>query len=146
VRLLEDALSKDLGVTQTVRRTTKIAALVQPGLAPDPDEHERIVTAAARSLTAWGTAPTPRPWTPPAPSILLRSTRDLSQRAIYPHDLHEGTPGFHIESCLGTSALVRLRDHDDPVHYVVDLNALKGRAVVLGDFTSPPTTTQPALF
>ncbi|MGH3943415.1 MAG: hypothetical protein ACRDTG_33305 [Pseudonocardiaceae bacterium] len=65
---------------------------------------------------------------------------------VYPHDLREGEHGSHIESCAGTQILARLSTGTEAIRYVLDLNALNGRRIVLGDFHSPETTFQAALF
>ena len=99
VRELEDTLSRELGIAQTVRGTAKTAALA----APDPSRaraaHERIVDSALAVLRAGhrhrsGMAP-------PAESLALRSP-EPGRRAAYPHDLREGEHGFRVESCSGS--------------------------------------------
>ncbi|MGH3905220.1 MAG: hypothetical protein ACRDTE_13675 [Pseudonocardiaceae bacterium] len=57
-----------------------------------------------------------------------------------------GEYGFHVESCAGTQILARLSAGPEAARYVLDLNVLTGRRIVLGDFQSPETTFQAALF
>ncbi|HEY6797696.1 MAG TPA: DUF2797 domain-containing protein [Kineosporiaceae bacterium] len=146
VRLLEDALSTDLGIAQTVRRTVKIDALARSDRTPRPGEHEQVVSRALDLLTGWDIATDPRPWIPPPSAAALTAPETHRQRAIYPHDVRHATHGLHIDACLGSCVLARLLDHDDSGHYVVDLALLKGRAIALGAYTSPPTPTQDLLF
>jgi hypothetical protein len=146
VRHLEDALSRELGLAQTVRRGTKIAALTEPGRIPTVVEHMNVVAKAVAALTDWGTVCNPHEWAPPTESLALMPPQPVQDRVIYPHDLRQGTHGFHIESCLGSTVLACLTANSDPTKYIVDLSVMKGRRVLTGDFTSPLTTSQSMLF
>lgn len=146
VRHLEDAVSRELGMPQAARGTAKITGL----LSPDPGRirmlHERAVQDAAAVLAASGIRTIREEWAPPPPGAALLSPQPAGERATYPHDLRQGQHGFRIESCAGTVVLVRLSDDPEAVRYVIDLNVLKGRRVVFGDFSSPPATIQALLF
>lgn len=100
---------------------------------------------ARRWRSESGTAPTEESWTPPPEADALL-TPQLQQRVVYPHDLREGEHGLRIESCAGSQALARISSDSDAVRYVVDLNAVKGRRIIAGQFTSPETAFQAALF
>jgi Protein of unknown function (DUF2797) len=146
VRDLEDALSRELGITQTARRAAKLAALVRPDIDSAQRAHDSITGRAVAALTRWGIPTARQQWPPPAEALALLSPQRHGQRAAYPHELREGEHGFRAESCLGASALVRLTAGTEPERYIADLGALKGFRVVLGDFSSPPAVTQAALF
>jgi hypothetical protein len=144
VRLLEDTLSREAGLAQSVHGAAKLAALTDPDPRQARAAHEAAVGRALAALTALGLSPEPEEWTPPACGAELRAPRQ-GERLAYPHDLREGEHGFQVESCSGSHALVRLTPDDD-VRYVLDLNALKGRRVLIGSYTSPAMPLQGSLF
>jgi hypothetical protein len=146
VRRLEDALTRELGLAQTVHRTAKVAALAEPDPGRAHAEHERVVASATTALAALGVTASRQEWSPPPEGLALRSPDQRRGRAVYPHDLRAGEHGFRIESCSGTQVLARVSADAEDVRYVVDLNTLKGRRVVFGDYTSPATTFQESLF
>ena len=139
-RVLEDTLSRDAGLAQAVRGPAKLAALTDPDPRQAHAAHAAAVGRALSALTALGLSPEPEEWTPPACGAELRAPRQ-GERLAYPHDLREGEHGFQVESCSGRHALVRLTPDDD-VRYVLDLNALKGRRVLIGSYTSPAMPLQ----
>jgi hypothetical protein len=143
-RVLEDTLSRDAGLAQAVRGPAKLAALTDPDPRQARGAHAAAVGRALAALTALGLSPEPEEWTPSACGAELRSPRQ-GERLAYPHDLREGEHGFQVESCSGSHALVRLTPDDD-VRYVLDLNALKGRRVLIGSYTSPTMPLQGSLF
>jgi hypothetical protein len=134
VRVLEDTLSREAGLAQAVRGPAKLAALTDPDPRQARAAHEAAVGRALAALTALGLSPEPEEWTPPACGAELRSPRQ-GERLAYPHDLREGEHGFQVVSSSGSHALVRLAPDD--ARYVLDLNALKGRRVLIGSYTSP---------
>ena len=144
VRVLEDALSRDAGLAQAVRGPAKLVGLTDPDPRQALAAHEAAVGRALAALTALGLSPEPEEWTPPACGAELRSPRQ-GERLAYPHDLREGEHGFQVVSCSGSHALVRLAPDDD-ARYVLDLNALKGRRVLIGSYTSPAMPLQGSLF
>jgi hypothetical protein len=144
VRLLEDTLSREAGLAQAVRGAAKLAALTDPDPRKARAAHKAAVGRALAALTALRLSPEPEEWTPPACGAELRAPRQ-GERLAYPHDLREGEHGFQVESCSGSHALVRLTPDDD-VRYVLDLNALKGRRVLIGCYTSPAMPLQGSLF
>ena len=144
VRVLEDTLSRDAGLPQSVRGPAKLAALTDPDPRQARTAHDAAVGRALAALTALGLNPEPEEWTPPACGAELCSPRQ-GERLAYPHDLREGEHGYQVESCSGSHALVRLAPDDD-ARYVLDLNALKGRRVLIGSYTSPAKPLQGSLF
>ncbi|WP_326681661.1 DUF2797 domain-containing protein [Streptomyces sp. NBC_01237] len=144
VRFVEDALTRRLDLTQTVRATAKLQGLARlSDTAPAHDAHARHVRRAAEVLTELGIPVDLQPWTPPEQSRLASTPG--ADRLLYPHDLREGEHGLRVHSVAGSQALVTLSG--DSLHYLLDLSALKGRRITLGaHFRSPPATVQPALF
>jgi hypothetical protein len=143
-RVLEDTLSRDAGLAQAVRGPAKLAALTDPDPRQARAAHDAAVGRALAALATLGLSPQPEERTPPACGTELRS-QCQGERLAYPHDLREGEHGFQVESCSGSHALVRLTPDDD-VRYVLDLNALKGRRVLIGSYTSPAMPLQGSLF
>jgi len=144
VRHLEDALTRDLRMPQTVRATTKLTALAKlTDLSVAGAIHDQHVARAADAHAATNTSATLETWAPPAEGDRLRVAGPV--RVLYPHDLREGEHGFTVVSCVGTQVLAAL-DGDDEVDYVLDLGALKGRRITLGPFSSPAAAVQNSLF
>lgn len=144
VRALEDSVSRDAGLAQAVRGPAKLAALTDPDPRQARVAHGTAVGRALAALTALGVTPETEEWAPPACGAELRSPRQ-GERLAYPHDLRGGEHGFQVDSCSGSHALVRLAPGDD-VRYVLDLNALKGRRVLIGSYASPAKPLQASLF
>lgn len=145
VRFLEDALTRRLGLTQTVRAAAKLTALAElRDLAPARAAHQQHLGRTAESLTDLNIPAVLEPWTPPGEGDLLR-TPGIG-RVLYPHDPRAGEHGLTVLSCLGSQVLASL-DGDGELPYLLDLGALKGRRIALGaQFSSPPAAVQSALF
>ncbi|MFB4285564.1 hypothetical protein ACBJ59_60630 [Nonomuraea sp. MTCD27] len=146
VRHLEDALARELGLPQAIRATAKLAALVAFDPGHVDDAHQKAVDQAITALAARGVASEREAWIPTADSHALHDPRRSSDRALYPHDLRTGEHGFSVEACSGPYTLAQLSARDDDMLYVLDLNALKGHRVLIGNYTSPRTTVQGSLF
>jgi hypothetical protein len=144
VRYLEDAITRNLQIPQTVRATTKLKALANlTDLADATATHDRHVARAADALAATDTAVTLEKWTPPSDGDRIRVANGV--RMLYPHDLRENEHGFTVISCIGTQVLAVLGGEDD-VNYVLDLGVPKGRRVTVGSFASPAAAIQSSLF
>jgi hypothetical protein len=144
VRHLEDALSRDLEIPQTVRAATKLKALAHlTDLFAATATHDRHVARAVDALAAANTSVMLEKWTPPAEGDRLRVA--CGGRVLYPHDLREGEHGCTVVSCIGTQVLAALGDEDE-TDYVLDLGTLKGHRITLGPFTSPTAAVQNSLF
>lgn len=85
-------------------------------------------------------------WTPPPAYMAFLDARSRTDWLAYPHELDAGEHGLYVEGCAGPAALVRTREDENALYYVVDLGALKGRRVVAGDHCSPDAAAQTALF
>lgn len=126
VRFLEDALTRHLGLTQTVRAAAKLTALAElRDLAPADAAYQQHLDRATEALNGMNVPATPEPWTPPGEGDLLR-TPDAG-RALYPHDPRSGEHGLTVLSCLGSQILAVLGGDGEQLPYVLDLGALKGR-------------------
>jgi hypothetical protein len=144
VRHLEDALTRDLRMPQTVRAATKLKALANlTDLSAAGATHDHHVARAAEALADMNLSSVPEKWAPPAEGDRLRVTGGV--RVLYPHDLREGEHGFTIVSCIGTQVLAS-PGGDDQVGHVLDLGVLKGRRITLGPFASPTAAVQSSLF
>lgn len=147
VRHLEDAVTRQLGVTQTVRGAAKLAALADLSTLDEAQAaHERTVQRAAELLASLGVDPVLEAWHAPSEGDRLRTRRREGERALYPHDLRKGEHGFTVKSCIGSQVLACLTGPDDSMRYVLDLAVLKGRRLVFGDFSSPEAVVQASLF
>ncbi|MET9879160.1 DUF2797 domain-containing protein [Actinacidiphila glaucinigra] len=145
VRFLEDALTRRLGLTQTVRAAAKLTALAElHDLALARDAHQQHRDRATQVLSDLNIPAVLDPWTPPGDGNLLRAPE--TGRVLYPHDPREGEHGLTVLSCIGSHVLASL-DGDSDLPYLLDLGALKGRRITLGSqFSSPPAAVQSALF
>jgi hypothetical protein len=146
VRHLEDTVSRKLGMPQAARGTAKVTGLISPDPSRIRALHEHAVQNAVAVLAGSGIRSIREEWAPPLQGAALLSPQPAGVWAAYPYDLRQGEHGFRIESCAGTVVLARLSDDPEAVRYVIDLNVLKGRRVVFGDFSSPPAMTQAPLF
>ncbi|MET8590511.1 MULTISPECIES: DUF2797 domain-containing protein [unclassified Streptomyces] len=146
VRFLEDALTRRLNLTQTVRAAAKLTALAElRDLAPARAAHQQNLDRAAEALSGLNVPATPEPWTPPGEGELLRTPG--TGRVLYAHDPRSGEHGLTVLSCLGSQVLASLDGDGEQLPYLLDLGALKGRRIVLGaQFSSPPAAVQSALF
>ncbi|MFD0371108.1 DUF2797 domain-containing protein [Streptomyces sp. NPDC127114] len=144
VRFVEDALTRCLGLTQTVRAAAKLKAMAAlRDLAPARSAHQQHLDRAVETLASMNVPTALEPWTPPSEGDLLRAPD--TERAVYPHDVREGEHGLTVLACLGSQILAAL-DGDD-LTYLLDLGNLKGHRITISpEFTSPPAVVQSALF
>ncbi|MEU7068317.1 DUF2797 domain-containing protein [Streptomyces sp. NPDC046161] len=144
VRHLEDALTRRLDMTQTVRAAAKLRALADlRDLDTVRASHDKNVARAAEALTDLHVPAVLEEWTPPDEGEQLRTGN--AERVLYPHDLREGAHGFTPRACIGTQVLAVLESNDE-AGYLLDLGTLKGRRILLGPFTSPGMAVQASLF
>lgn len=143
VRDWEDRVSRDAGVGQVVRPAAKAAGLAGP---VDLHELERIhhagVDRVGEALAAVpGAAPFAEPWPNPRDPATLEG----GVRHPYPETLDHGAHGFTVRSWWGPVALVEL-DGDPDALWSVDVSALVGHRVTLGDHATPVPQIQDSLF
>lgn len=145
VRILEDLVSAEAGLTQQVRSAAKEEALVQPLPVPRVDAINARHAAAVRTLLAGvaveGFSIVEEQWVRPAQAAGLCAS---TARHAYPHALDDGRHGFGIAALSGTNALARLDGTD--AAFVVNLGRLAARTIVLGDFASDVPAVQESLF
>ena len=145
VRILEDMVSAEAGLTQQIRSAAKEGALAQPLAPAELDAINAGLAAAVRTLLAGaaveGFTIVEEQWVRPGQAAgLCEST----PRHAYPHPLDGGRHGFGIAALSGTNALARLDGTD--AAFVVNLGRLAARTIVLGDFASEVPAVQESLF
>ncbi|MUK02411.1 DUF2797 domain-containing protein [Vibrio cholerae] len=146
VRVVEDEVTRSVGLPQAVRSGTKAASLCTP-LAPARLERVNDGFAlAARGLLAGGIGidgyeVVHEEFDPPPSWASVLGQRGLQP---YPEPLGHGRHGFTIREVLGPSALVSIDGSD--LLFVADLAQLKGRRLRFGTFSTPVPAVQEALF
>ncbi|MGN2639285.1 DUF2797 domain-containing protein [Nocardia takedensis] len=142
-RVYEDMVSDSSGIVQTKRRRAKLTALTRPRPASEIEQaHAQAVREASDLLRATEAVLPLEPWIPPAEHRGLTEGRDAIDE--YPHPLTAGDHRLTVVAMVGSAALVRVNDEDDP--FVADLGMLKGRRVIPGPVRSPAISTQLGLF
>ncbi|UKA65754.1 DUF2797 domain-containing protein [Arthrobacter sp. FW306-05-C] len=150
VRILEDLVTADVGLTQQVRSSAKAEALLQPLPATALDAVNARAARDVRALLARtavdGFEPVDEQWSRPAHADALNGDAIFGNkpRHAYPHALEAGQHGFGIAALSGANALARLDGSD--ADFVVNLSQLAARTIVLGDFVSEVPAVQEALF
>jgi hypothetical protein len=145
-RILEDTLTRHLGITQTIRAAAKLKALRDLTDLPAAEHaHNQAVGHATETLAELGTATAVEAWTPPREGDRLRNPGRA--RALYPNDISEAESehGFTPHSCIGSQILAML-DNDEDLGYLLDLGTLKGHRITLGDAFTSPAAVQASLF
>ncbi|TQJ33395.1 DUF2797 domain-containing protein [Arthrobacter sp. SLBN-122] len=145
VRILEDLVTAEVGLTQQVRSAAKADALLQPLPAADLLATNARAAAEVRALLARtavdGFETVAEQWVRPAQADALHGP---GQRHPYPHALDQGQHGFRITALSGANVLARL-DGTDAV-FVVNLSQLAARTITLGDYASEVPAVQESLF
>ncbi|MHA7279267.1 DUF2797 domain-containing protein [Arthrobacter sp. MDT2-2] len=146
VRILEDEVTRTVGLQQAVRSGAKAASLCAPLPFARLESINDGFALAARGLLEGGIGidgfevvyeefdP------PPSWSAVL----GLSGLQPYPQPLGSGRHGFTIRELIGPSALVSIDGAD--LVFVADLAQLKGRRLRFGHFSTPVPAVQEALF
>lgn len=145
VRILEDAVSSGLNLTQRIRATAKSAALLAPRPASELSavnaQHAGAVRDLLESVDLAGFRIVHQEWERPG---LAAAVSGDGTRYAYPQPLDSGTHGLQLVSLLGSCALVRLDGSD--ADFLVDLGQLKARIITLGSFSSEAPILQERLF
>ncbi|MCQ9166109.1 DUF2797 domain-containing protein [Arthrobacter sp. STN4] len=145
VRVLEDAVSAGLGLTQFVRGTAKFAALLQP--RPGAELEAANAAAAGTVRDFLGTAgvdgfePVSEQW---ERSAFADAVARPGQRIAYPLPLASGEHGVRLNAMVGSYALVSVDDTETV--FLADLAALKGRKIDFGNYTTDVPAFQESLF
>lgn len=145
VRHLEDAVSTNLPPTQFVRGAAKFAALLQPRPPLHLEQTNKAMADVVRQYVAGlaleGFEPVDEQW---VRSDISETVAVPSRRTAYPQSLDSGQHGMLLDSMLGPTALATLDNVDG--EFLVDLGALKGRKIRLGDFQTDIPALQESLF
>ena len=146
VRVLEDEVTRAVGLQQAVRSGAKAASLLEP-LAHARLEHINDGFAlAARGLLGSGLdidgfEVVHEEFRPPSSWAAVLGRTGLQP---YPGSLADGRHGFTVVEVLGPSMVVMIDGSD--VRFVADLAQLRGRRLRLGDFRTTVPAVQEALF
>lgn len=150
VRLLEDMVTREVGLAQQVRSAAKAEALAGPLPAAALDGINERHAAAVRTLlsraavdgfSAEGFSIVDELWVRPAQAAGLCAP---TARHAYPHPLEQGRHGFEVTALSGSNALASLAGTD--AAFVVNLGRMAARTIVLGDFASEVPAVQEPLF
>ena len=145
VRILEDLVTAEAGLTQQVRSAAKAEALLQPLPADRLDAINARTADEVRTLLARtavdGFETVEEQWVRPARAEDLYGG---APRHAYPHPLDQGRHGFGIAALSGANALARLDGAD--AAFVANLSTLTARTIVLVDYASAVPAVQEALF
>lgn len=142
VRQLEDVITAELGLPQSVTITRKLGGLAQPRT----DEwlngvlmrHAESVRALVRGVDA-DVTPADEPWRNPA---IDSGSWPVVHR--YPHSLGAGSHEIEAIGAVGSAIAFRRSASDDV--FVADLRQLFGLPLLLGDAEPAPVTVQDSLF
>ena len=150
-RFAEDTVTARLNLRQTKRRSAKVAALA--GMLPHTEIEERHAetVAAVLNLLRDVSARVPlellsKKWLPPPAFSVFLDSEPRTDWVAYPHALSVGEHGFYVRGCAGPAALARTSRDNDAPWFVVDVGALKGRRVIVGNYASAEAMVQTALF
>jgi len=145
VRILEDAVSKELGLTQFVRGSAKFAALLSPRPEAQLQAGNQAGAAVVRdfldTLTVDGFSTVTEPW---ERSPYANAVAGAGQRIAYPQPLDSGGHGMRLDSVIGGYALVAVDNTETA--FLADLAALKGHRIALGAYTTDVPALQESLF
>lgn len=145
VRHLEDAVSTNLPPTQFVRGAAKFAALLHPRPPLHLEQTNKAMADVVRGYVAGlaleGFDTAQEQW---QRSAFSEGAAVPSRRTAYPQPLDSGRHGFRIDSLLGATALAGLDGVEGA--FLVDLGALKGRKITLGDYETEVPALQESLF
>lgn len=143
VRVLEDAVTRHVGLPQAVRSAAKTAALARPLPAARLEAINAEFASSVRGMLGDGIAlegfrTVEEQWQPPAswPPVLA------SGASVYPLSVESGPHGGIISAVLGSTALLELPEGN----FLLDLALLRGRRLDVGEFRSPPIAVQQELF
>jgi hypothetical protein len=152
VRVLEDIVTRDLGLVQQVRSAAKVAGLVEPRAAVELSsvnrQHAGRVRELLGGLAMSGYAVVEEEWERPALADILCTAR-TGLRHPYPATFDGGGHGLRVRSLSGAIALAGLPDasgNDIEGSFVADLGALKGRKIEFAPHTTEVPALQDSLF
>lgn len=145
VRVLEDLVTQEAGLTQQVRSAAKADALTAPRPDGELDSINRRHASTVRALLGQTAVVdfelVDESWVRPAQAAMLCGA---GERHAYPQPLDAGQHGLRIAALCGANALATLDGSD--ARFVVNLGQLAGSVIQLGDFTSEVPAVQEPLF
>ncbi len=142
VRHLEDLITDQVGLPQSVGVSRKLSGLTSPmpneaigdKLAEATTEAERLIGLADPSLPSGG-----EPWAFPD-----RDEAVWQKLFPYPNDLAQGAHEFTIQGLCGRLASAQRSNGGD--RFALDLGRLYGRTLHLGSFPTEEVAVQDSLF
>ena len=152
IRILEDTLTRELGIGQQVRAQAKVRGLIEShitdaalrALTSNTAAHARKLMAELPDAGATTFAAVHEDWQPPLLAAGLIAGWKANALQSYPAEPTGGEHGFVVESVLGQILGVRLGAETDT--FVFDATKLKGRKLRLGNHTTDVPAIQTALF
>ncbi len=153
VRILEDMVTRELGLVQQIRSASKAAGLVEPRadveLLALNRQHAGRVRELLGGLAMTGYSVVEEEWDRPALADRLCDAADDGRRHPYPVAFDAGGHGLRVHALSGAIALAGLPD-DSGVEvegsFVADLGALKGRKIEFGPYLTEIPALQDSLF
>ncbi|WP_346347147.1 DUF2797 domain-containing protein [Arthrobacter sp. StoSoilB5] len=154
VRVLEDLVTRELGLVQQVRSAAKAASLVEPRpgveLVATNRRHAAQVRELLGGLAMTGFALVEEEWERPVLADQLCTARaEGGLRHPYPATFDGGGHGLRVRSLSGAIALAGLPDvsgNEVQGSFVADLGALKGRKIEFGPHVTEIPALQDSLF
>lgn len=152
IRILEDTVTRELGIAQQVRAQAKVRGLLESHTtAKALSELTATKAATVRKLIAELPDASETTFTrvdedfqPPVLASGLIAGWNTNSLQSYPAELTTGEHGFVVESVLGQTLGVQLGTETDT--FVLDATKLKGRKLRLGKYTTDAPAIQAALF
>ncbi|MET3901656.1 DUF2797 domain-containing protein [Paenarthrobacter sp. 4246] len=153
VRILEDMVTRELGLVQQVRSASKVAGLVEPRAGVEilalNRQHAGRVRDLLGGLAMTGYSVVEEEWDRPALADRLCDAADEGRRHPYPATFDAGGHGLRVHSLSGAIALAGLPDASGAEvegSFVADLGTLKGRKIEFGPHLTAIPALQDSLF
>lgn len=143
VRDLEDRVTAEVGLQQSVNISRKLAGLVRPvdddALVSRLERHGQQVSKLIERMSDSRIQPSHEMWHNP-----VSAEQALQKPLRYPLKLRSGSHDLEVVAAVGRIAAVRRPDTIDV--FVIDLQELYGIDLELGDFESDEIAIQDSLF
>ncbi|QSZ49756.1 DUF2797 domain-containing protein [Arthrobacter sp. D5-1] len=153
VRILEDMVTRELGLVQQVRSASKVAGLVEPRAGVEllalNRQHAGRVRGMLGGLGMTGCSVVEEEWDRPALADRLCDGAGEGRRHPYPVTFDSGGHGLRVHALSGAIALAGLPDASGAEvegSFVADLGALKGRKIEFGQHLTEIPALQDSLF
>ncbi len=153
VRILEDMVTRELGLVQQIRSASKAAGLVEPRAGVEllalNRQHAGRVRELLGGLAMTGYSVVEEEWDRPALADRLCDAADDGRRHPYPVAFDAGGHGLRVHALSGAIALAGLPDASGAEvegSFVADLGALKGRKIEFGTYLTEIPALQDSLF